>query len=212
MQYLNLLLFLITFTYSCWSQEVYKKTISFEWDPVPGAVKYEVKFINLKNGSAVETSQFTSTNSYYGAIPPGIYKMTLRSLDKRNVPGVWSPEVEFPVLLDKVKVQVPKEKDMTLQSQNDDYQEIEFAWNSVLGADKYILTIKDQESNKVVYENHFTELFTKVNLPVSQKYIWTLTAQDNANLKSDEEASGDITIFGKKLGVPEVQTPETQFV
>lgn len=195
-----------------WAQEVYKKTISFDWDPVPGAVKYEVKFTNYKNGTPVVTSQFTSTNSYYGAIPPGYYKMSLRSLDKRNVPGVWSEEVEFPVLLDKVKMSLPNKENVSYSSQNDDYQEVDFVWTPVLGADKYQLVIRDIESGKALFENYFTESATRVNLPVGAKYSWSVTALDNSDLKSDAETTGEITVFGAKLKKPILETPENQFV
>jgi hypothetical protein len=195
-----------------WAQEVYKKTISFDWDLVPGAVKYEVKFTNYKNGTPVITSQFTSTNSYYGAIPPGYYKMSLRSLDKRNVPGVWSEEVEFPVLLDKVKVSLPNKENVSYSSQNEDYQEVDFVWSPVLGADKYQLVIRDIESGKALFENYFTESATRVNLPVGAKYNWSVTALDNSDLKSDAETTGEITVFGAKLKKPVLETPENQFV
>lgn len=195
-----------------WAQEVYKKTISFDWDPVPGAVRYEVKFTNYKNGTPVVTSQFTTTNSYYGAIPPGNYKMSLRSLDKRNVPGVWSEEVEFPVLLDKVKVSTPNKENVSYTSQNEDYQEVDFVWSPVLGADKYQLVIRDIESGKSLFENYFTEVATRVNLPVGAKYNWSVIALDNADLRSDAETSGEITVYGAKLTKPALETPENQFV
>lgn len=197
---------------SVWAQEVYKKTISFDWDPVPGAVKYEVKFTNYKNGTPVVTSQFTSTNSYYGAIPPGYYKMSLRSLDKRNVPGVWSEEVEFPVLLDKVKVSLPAKENLSITSPNEDYQEVDFAWQPVLGADKYHLVIRDMESGKSLFENYFAETMAKVNLPVGAKYSWSIMAVDNADLKSDAETDGEIVVYGGKLKKPVIGTPENQFV
>lgn len=209
---LRILFFLFLTTSILWAQEVYKKTISFDWDPVPGAVKYEVRFINYKNGTPIATSQFTTTNSYYGSIPPGYYKMSLRSLDKRDVPGVWSAEVEFPVLLDKVKVSSPSKENYTLKSMNEDYQEIEFAWSPVLGADKYHLLVKDNETDKVLFENYFAELNTKVNLPVGAKYTWSIQAFDNADLKSDSETLGELTIIGNKLKKPIIDTPETQFV
>lgn len=209
---MRLVTFILLISNFLWAQDVYKKTISFDWDQVPGAVKYEVKFINYKNGTPIVTSQFTNTNSYYGSIPPGYYKMSLRSLDKRNVPGVWSEEIEFPVLLDKVKVSAPAKEEVTILSKNDDYEEVDFVWSPVLGADKYHLTIKDIESNKVLFENYFAELGAKVNLPTGSKYSWTILALDNADLKSDTETTGELTVYGKKLKKPEIATPDTQFV
>lgn len=194
------------------SEGVYKKTISFEWDPVPGAAKYEVKFINYKNGEPVITSQFTESNTYYGSIPPGKYKMSLRSLDNRNVPGVWSEEVEFPVLLDKVKMIEPKEDHFEASSNNEESETVSFSWENVLGADFYQLTIIDSDSNQVLFKEVINALETKVNLPIGINYLWSLTALDNSGLTSDSETTGNLILYGQKLSKPKIETPENQFV
>lgn len=210
---IQIILILLSFvTFSAETKEVYKKEISFEWDPVAGAKRYQVQFTNQKNNSEVVTDFFTETNTYTGPIPPGYYKMKLRSLDNRNVPGVWSEEVAFPVLLDKVEVTKPELKVLELKSANSDSDEITFEWKEVLGADKYSVKIKDADTNTEILEQTVADFKMVVSLPVGKKYYWSVTALDSGDLKSEEEAIGDITIIGKKLDNPVVTTPPTQFV
>lgn len=194
------------------AKEAYKKVISFEWDPVAGAKRYQVQFTNQKNNSEVVTDFFTETNSYTGPIPPGIYKMKLRSLDHRNVPGVWSEEVAFPVLLDKVEVTKPVKVNLEMRSQSAETDEVNFEWKEVLGADKYSLKIKDADSNKEILEQVISDFKIVVTLPVGKKYIWSMTALDSGNLNSEVETTGEITVIGKKLDKPVIVTPENQFV
>lgn len=199
-------------TFSAVSKEDYKKVISFEWDPVFGAKRYQVQFTNQKNNSELVTDFYTDTNTYTGPIPPGIYKMKLRSLDNRNVPGVWSEEVAFPVLLDKVDVVQPAQKILEQKSLNSETDELSFEWKEVLGADKYSLKIKDAETNTEILEQTVSDFKVVVSLPVGKKYIWSVVALDSADLHSESETSGEITFFGKKLDKPNIITPENEFV
>lgn len=199
-------------SFSSLAKEGYKKVISFEWDPVAGAKRYQVQFTNQKNNSEVVTDFFTETNAYTGPIPPGYYKMKLRSLDYRNVPGVWSEEVAFPVLLDKVEVTKPAQSILELKSNSSEAQEVLFEWKEVLGADKYSLKIKDADSNTEILEQTVSDYRVLISLPVGKKYSWSMTALDSGDLKSEAVTVGDITIIGKKLGKPVVTTPENQFV
>ncbi len=204
------LLSLISFTAS--AKDDYKKVISFEWDPVVGAKRYQVQFTNQKNNAELVTDFFTETNTYTGPIPPGIYKMKLRSLDTRNVPGVWSEEVAFPVLLDKVDVVQPSQKAMELKSLNSETDEVSFEWKEVLGADKYSIKIRDAETNTEILEQTVVDLKLVVSLPVGKKYIWSVVALDSADLHSEAETTGEITFYGKKLDKPIISAPETEFV
>lgn len=199
-------------SFSAVSKEDYKKVISFEWDPVFGAKRYQVQFTNQKNNSELVTDFYTDTNTYTGPIPPGIYKMKLRSLDNRNVPGVWSEEVAFPVLLDKVDVVQPAQKILEQKSLNSETDELSFEWKEVLGADKYSLKIKDAETNTEILEQTVSDFKVVVSLPVGKKYIWSVVALDSADLHSESETSGEITFFGKKLDKPNIITPENEFV
>lgn len=208
----KLVIALFLFSTLAIAKDIYKKTISFEWDPVAGAKRYQVQFTNTKNNSEVVTDFFTETNAYTGPIPPGIYKMKLRSLDNRNVPGVWSEEVTFPVLLDRVEVTKPAQNNFEVKSESADTDEVSFEWKEVLGADKYSLKIKDADSNTEILEQTISDFKIVVTLPVGKKYSWSMTALDSGNLNSEAETTGDITVIGKKLDKPTILTPENQFV
>jgi hypothetical protein len=206
---------ILALTFACISlhaKDVYKKVISFEWDPVAGAKRYQVQFTNQKNNSQVTTDFFTETNSYTGPIPPGLYKMKLRSLDNRNVPGVWSEEVAFPVLLDKVEVTQPTQVNLEIKSVNADTEEVSFEWKEVLGADKYSIKIKDPDSGAEILDQTVNDFKAVISLPVGKKYQWSITALDSGDLKSEAETVGDITVVGKKLDKPSITTPENEFV
>lgn len=194
------------------AKDDYKKTISFEWDPVAGAKKYQVQFTNQKSNAEVVTDIFTETNSYTGPIPPGLYKMKLRSLDVRNVPGIWSEEVAFPVLLDKVEVTKPERGTLELKSLNDETEEVFFEWKEVLGADKYSLKIKDADSNTDILDQTVNDSKIVISLPVGKKYLWSLTALDRGELKSEADSTGEITINGKKLEKPSINSPQNEYV
>lgn len=193
------------------ADESYKKIINFEWEPVAGAKQYHIQFINQKNNKEEITDFYSEVNSYRGPIPPGYYKMQLRSLDARGVPGIWSKPVEFPVLLDQVIVKSPQ-PNLELSSKKKDTEEISFQWLAVLGADKYQISIKDTETNTEFLNQSISDLKALVSLPVGKKYVWSVTAMDLGNLKSEQETIGDITLIGKKLDAPKINTPETQFV
>lgn len=192
--------------------EDYKKVISFDWDPVVGAKRYQVQFKNQKNNSELVTDFITETNSYTGPIPPGLYKMRLRSMDNRNVPGVWSEEVEFPVLLDKVDVTKPARMDLEIKSNSAETGEISFEWKPVLGADKYTLKIVDAETAIAILDQPIDDVKAVVTLPVGKKYSWFISAMDIGGLKSETETTGDVTLIGKKLDKPTITTPENEFV
>ncbi|MBL7545630.1 MAG: hypothetical protein JNL11_17555 [Bdellovibrionaceae bacterium] len=194
------------------AKEVYKKTISFEWDPVAGAKRYQVQFTNQKNNAQVITDFFTETNSYTGPIPPGLYKMKLRSLDNRNVPGVWSEEVAFPVLLDKVEVSKPAKATLEVKSLSADTDEIHFEWKEVLGADKYSLKIFDADSRTEILDQIIDDSKAVISLPVGKKYTWSITALDSGDLRSEVDTTGEVTMIGKKLDKPAITSPENQFV
>lgn len=192
--------------------EEYKKVISFDWDPVAGAWRYQVQFKNQKNSAEVVTDFFTMTNSYTGPIPPGMYKMRLRSLDSRNVPGVWSEEVEFPVLLDKVDVIKPANANIEIKSSSSETDEVAFEWKPVMGADKYTVKITDTDSNTDILEQIIEDTKAVITLPVGKKYKWAVSALDVGGLKSETDAIGDVTIIGKKLDKPSIKNPENEFV
>ncbi len=67
---------------------------SFEWDPLPGTVRYELWADNLTTGTtkAISDSSVTAPTFVPGFdVPFGQYRVWVRGIDDLGIPSAWSP-------------------------------------------------------------------------------------------------------------------------
>lgn len=199
--FFSMILFLATEV--AWA-EPYRRDVEFEWDPVEGAMSYDLELIGRR------TLNFrTKEAQWAGKLAPGIYQMRLRARDSRGVPANWSTPEEF-----KVGLETPKSDSLAAEQKIETNEtkdsKVEFSWKPVGGAKSYLFEVIDK-NGETVHKEETDDTEIEVRLPVAKEYIWKVTAI-NDQLQSDEPLQFQFSLLGKKLDQPEIEKPETDFV
>lgn len=192
--------------------EAYRREVSFEWEEIPDAKSYdlEIKQVVKEGGIPKNLTFKTKEASWSGKLIPGKYTMSLRSRDFRGVPGDWSPESEFDVSLDPVKIKSPAQQ-ATVKS--DDASEVSqtLEWNPVSGADQYHLELTSEDGKTKITETLKETSYT-AKIPVAQNYTWKISASDAAGNVSESPTTSQFSVLGKKIATPKITQPDSEFV
>ncbi len=188
----------------------YKRSISFEWEPILNANSYELQITKLRSESQKPISFTTKTPEFNGKLIPGRYSMRLRSIDRRGIPGVWAPPREFDVPLEKVKMQYPA-TGAQITAKEPVEQEINFKWTAVGGAEAYKFELVGTSGKiNIAEETKNTNITVKV--PVAQTLTWKVLALGAEGLNSEELSQANFSLLGNKLKNPQIEKPESGFV
>ena len=186
-----------------------KREVSFEFEEVPEASAYELE---LRGDTQPKSEKnptkplkiTTKTALFSGALVPGLYKLRIRALDRRKVPGVWSEELDLTVPINSTRLLEPKNK-LELASTEIEKRSVEFKWSPLNGVETYILRITsvDDSSAKPI-EKQTSATSAKIDLPVGKHYQWSVEPQVANELKSSDNPIFDFTLTGGKLNSPTI--------
>ncbi len=235
-QFLFLLLFL-GYPTSSWGFATANKerTVEFEWDAIPGALKYDIE-VYTKGGVSTENrvlSAKSSSSKWEGNLPPGKFLIRLRSRDHRGVPGNWSAPVTLNVYLENIKIIAP-ENHIEVGGAVEGVQEITFQWKEVKAA-KYYQFELTSDDNTVHIQREIDRTELKLTLPVKNHYTWKIAATDKAikgpagstpdpttdeDLKAELESVNktdsitisDFTLLGATLAAPKLNPLKNEYV
>lgn len=189
--------------------EPYRRLVSFEWEVIEGASKYDVELKSTKKDG--KTFKFQTTDAVWtGKLAIGNYEMKLRALDYRGVPGDWSAPSLFIVNLEPVQITSPA-LNANLQSPNDKETALNLAWKPVGGANNYKIQVESADGSfKKEFETDKTQL--KVEVPAAQKFNWKVMAHGPGETTSDAPSESQFQVIGSALGAPVIEKPENEFV
>jgi len=192
--------------------ETYRREVSFEWEEVTDAKSYDVEIRSVaKDGTLGKVLTFKTKAAIWGGkLVPGKYMMSLRSRDLRGVPGDWSPQSEFNVNLDPVKIKSPLAKAEIL-AKDDQAISQKFEWEPVNGATEYRFELASENGKTKVVET-VKELSFTTKIPVAQNYTWKVTGFGQNEMQSDTVTVSDFKVIGEKIAAPKITAPETEYV
>lgn len=207
-----LFFFILTLTAPAlsWGQATaYRRIVSFEWEAIEGAASYELEI--KQTGENGKTYSFKEKNSAWeGKLTPGPYTMRVRALDRRQVPGEWSPPSGFDVNLEAVRLKFPT-SNAQIQGKGDEETSMELQWEPVPGASEYRIEITSKDG-KFREEKKLKETSWSLNLPVAQAFTWKAEALSEKGPKSEAEALSEFSVLGAPLTAPKIDAPENEFV
>jgi hypothetical protein len=179
----------------------YQRTVSLEWEAVPGASSYELEFTRTQAPPEEKPLVVQIPDPQWsGPLSPGIYEMRMRSRDKRKVPGDWSSAEQFKVGLDPVKLIYPAHQ-AELKSDSKDKQPIRFQWQPTGGAKEYQLELSSEDGN---FQESVTVSGTEItlDLPVAEKFSWMVKARHTDEILSETAEMNSFHVLGGRLGTP----------
>lgn len=191
--------------------ETYRREVSFEWEEVPDAKTYEVEIRPVTAEGPGKAMSFKTRQAIWtGKLVPGKYTMSLRARDVRGVPGEWNPPSEFDVNLDPVKINSPL-PEVSVKADDDEEITQSFHWQPVNGAKEYRFELTSEDGKTQIIETVKDTTF-KTKIPVAQKYTWKVTGFGQNSMQSDSTTTASFAVLGKKIELPKIVAPETEFV
>lgn len=192
-----------------------KRKAKIEWEAVEDSFLYEVEIRKLSSESNSRKNSIlkkTKNNFWEGELPPGEYKMRLRSMDDREVFGEWSEDSVFQVKIPAAALVSPKDG-ATIQSPEEDAHEVQLEWKPAEGASAYLVEIFDSEGKSLMAETS-SESSIKKELSVAKTYQWKVTTlyDGSPNLVQSQPPPQKFSILGKKLDAPKIEQPTSKFV
>ena len=207
----TLLISTLLFAGRLWAEEAsepYKRTVSFEFEAIVNAKKYDIE---IKNRKTDEAKLYTTESAEWeGSLVPGTYLMRIRSKDKRGVAGNWSTPEEFTVQLESTKLVAPKPQEKIETKENEEYKVV-FKWKPVPGAKQYHFELIGENGEALKKENLDSNSY-EINLKVAKSYSWKVSAVNELGVESDAIAVDQFTLLGKQLDKVIITKPETKFV
>ncbi len=189
----------------------YRRMVEFEWDPIEGAVVYDIELKVIKAEGEDKMFAFKTTESKWkGQLRPGKYLMRLRSKDHRKVPGDWSEYSDFIVGLDPVVWKSPKDND-NIKTKEKNSKKVTLAWQATPGAKDYALSVYNEKDEQVTQEV-VSGTSKTLDLPVTLTYKALVRARAATGVESEKDSQTVFTLIGDQLDKPEIERPENDFV
>ncbi|MEY4616426.1 MAG: hypothetical protein RJB66_1386 [Pseudomonadota bacterium] len=193
--------------------ETSRRLTEFEWDPIPKAKSYEIELRPMtKSGEKKDPFRFkVQETRWKGELKPGEYKMRLRSLDRRGVPGEWSAAENFYVKLYAPQVVSPSSNEIITTDENETF-DLPLEWLPQSEASIFKVHIED-EGKTFTKDFDVQENKSKVPVPVARRFKWSIIGFDK--LGKEGELFGEpilFTVLGKQLDTPTITKPKNAFV
>jgi hypothetical protein len=183
-----------------------EREITFAWEPIPGAVGYEIEF-SIKVGEnfkVLKPYQETEKAKWKGNLAPGMYQFRLRAKDTRGVPGVWSQPADLVIGQFPVEVISPARGAEILTKQEEVFK-VKLVWKKMTGVKSYKVDIVDV-AGKSIKSMESTTPFATVELPVAAAYNLTVqTVSTNGEAGDPMKEPVGFSLVGKRLGKPEAK-------
>ena len=196
------ILFLLTsLIFSVFAED---RTLNISFDPIPGAVSYELKLTKRDN----DQNEYYLVKMYKLDLPewnetlePGEYQIQIRSLDFRGIAGPWSEASPVNIVFPQPKPIRPL-ADETIKSDEDDLQEVIFQWTPIQEVSSYQLVIWDDQGEVIIDE--IISGNTKIlNLEVGRDYKWSVSNNIEDNQTKPEPTH--FKLLGAALETPDVE-------
>lgn len=184
-----------------------ESNVELEWESVPNAKGYDLEVKSTKNTFKFQTKQ----SLWAGRLSPGFFKMRVRALDKRGVPGEWSEFQEFKVYLESPEWISPT-SGSTISSSNSETQSVTLKWKKSYGGKKYIVDLQGVDSS---FNQHLEVIDDKIalDLPVANKFSATIrTANEVLTSNPETDQVSEFIVSGPKLRGPKFIPPESLFI
>ncbi len=190
--------------------ETYRRLVNFEWETIDNAKSYDLEIFQSNKKDSKKFSFKVKEAAWNGRLSAGKYQMKLRAVDGRGVPGDWGAPIDFDVNLENVVLKSPA-VNADLKSKEVEFEEINFVWAPVGGADTYQFEVHS-EDGKLDKVESITQTNYKIKLPVATRFSWKVSAKNSAGINSDAVSVGQFTLLAAKLEKPQIEKPESDFV
>lgn len=185
------------------AQRAVLRKLDFSWDEVQGARGYDLELAPTKAG---KPKQFkTDKTSWSGELEPGSYKLRVRALDRRGVPGTWSDA--FPVALPypapKALAPAPS---AVIKAVDADKTRVSFRWQSLGEGVAYKIKVED-EKGQARLERDARDAQAEIELPVATRYTWSVRAYADGQAGDELKAPVAFLLEGPALASPTLARP-----
>ncbi|MBX2988990.1 MAG: hypothetical protein KF802_13965 [Bdellovibrionaceae bacterium] len=187
----------------------YRRLVNFEWEPIEGAQIYELELQQTKKDGKTYAFKVKQA-AWNGRLSPGEYNMRLRSIDSRGVAGEWGDPSPFQVNLESARLVSPEPK-AAITAKGAQETDVTFRWEAVGGAENYLFELQTEDGSFKKQED-LKEPTITVRLPVAKNFSWKVTAAGADGARSEATSLGEFSLLGPKLGTPEFERPENEFV
>jgi|GEM_PF-3238746 len=182
------------------------RKLDFSWEPVAKAKGYELQFVRTAADGATDPLTFSSASSAFkGDIPVGQYKLKIRTLDARGVPGAWSPAMPVELKLPVVEASTPP-ADKVIQSEEAEEDKVRLAWKPIGEGVLYRVAVLNKKGKKIAEET-VDEPEIEMKLNVAREYLWRVTAKLEDGFMGEEwETAREFSLIGAALETPEIKS------
>lgn len=193
------------------AQDRVRRNVEVEWESNDNASGYEIQVTRKDDVSKKPLVFKTKTPQWSATIKPGLYKMQVRALDDRGVPGSWSDPAELLVKLPAVFPIKPESKKI-LSAKEEVKEEVSFQWAEVPGASKYIFKAVSIDG-AWSHEKELTETSLSTEVPVASAVQWEVVAFDAKGEEGDKWKTPEaFELHGPELASPAIQKPISEFI
>ncbi len=204
------LVFLLVLFFSLSS---FGREVSFSWEPMEGAVGYEIQVSKTEDFTKPFLNQKLQTPSFSSGMEPGRYFYRVRVIDQKQHPGKWSNSAPVTVASQAPELTQPASGYET--SYYEHQPDIDFGWKSVDLTSVYEIVIIDGAGTEVLRTTTDKPSY-KGNLP-SGEYQWQVRSMGKSPIPgregSVEEVPSDYSKYWKfkivknNLDKPVLKTP-----
>ncbi len=179
------------------------RVINLKFEPIKGAVSYELELTRLDEGKRVVIKVYKlEIPEWNELLEPGVYEIRIRSIDFREIAGAWSPPSPINIKFPQPKIIRPIENEI-IRSDEIQLQEVIFQWTPVRNVERYYLYIKDSKGK--IYHDELVDGLTKIiNLPVASEYEWIVRSYGGEDIDTKNLELNKFTVLGGALDTPDI--------
>ncbi len=172
-------------------------TFTLSWNAVTGADKYEIYIYNNNTGIYQLNGTVAKTSATTAYAPYNVkYSYKIRALDSES--KVYSDFSNVVSATNKVKLSSPTMKDVVVNSNGS----FKLSWNSVAGADKYELYIRQADGSYKLMKTTTATSFTTAFATYGKQYSYKAKAINSKNKVYSDFSNVVSATNNKKLSTP----------
>ncbi len=172
-------------------------TFTLSWNAVTGADKYEIYIYNNNTGIYQLNGTVAKTSATTAYAPYNVkYSYKIRALDSES--KVYSDFSNVVSATNKVKLSSPTMKDVVVNSNGS----FKLSWNSVAGADKYELYIRQADGSYKLMKTTTATSFTTAFATYGKQYSYKAKAVDSKSKVYSDFSNVVSATNNKRLSTP----------